>query len=289
MVADVRPPFRVIRACVAALCAALCCGAGAASAAVRLPAPVGVAVGEGRVVSDRSSYYAFSQAPGLLKVVNTLTGKSRAVPVGAGCDAKAAVGERVLLQCSRPVSRDVFRVSLLNLRTAERVDVPGLLVGGDQRFRAFGSQWVAGEYCLGSCSILFINWRTGERRGGPPGQPARDLDSPDLTVAAPAPPASLFRKPFVYGTGKARVVLSRCLKLCSSIQRAPNFYSWVEVNRVYAFRAGMRRPVVWNLPRISLPNNGIVVDAVHTRNRLIANILISDASPRYRVYSLRVP
>lgn len=161
-----------------------------------------------------------------------------------GCSPIGLRDATVLLRC------DDGSAMLLSTADGQRRTVPGRLAG--QFFSVIGRYWLYGEDCAGgggSCSAVYLNWRTGEERAA---HGSRDLDSPTLTLR----PAR--RPPYVRTarsrTGEAAeradisfvgrngtVLLSRCTQGCASVSYAAGLVTWIEADVVRAYEIARHR------------------------------------------------
>ena len=148
------------------------------AAAERGPRPSWFDTGS-HVVSDGERFLAYLHGDATLRVWDVIGFTRRDFALPASCYPRDAAWGRILIQCS-------YETLILEAASGDLRDVPGTEPA--RFYYGMGLHWLRGtDEAAGAGAhpaVTFLNWRTGESRGGhdqsygPPDP--RDLDDPDL-------------------------------------------------------------------------------------------------------------
>ena len=236
--------------------------------------------------SDGVRYVLINRAPGVIRVLDTRTGRGRDVTVRDMCAARGATANWGLVTCNDDPNPWLMRLS------TRRMAPINFGSSREMNWSGIGRHWLVGHYTINRPVVVYTAWREDERgrRDGFSGDgfesPRFDPDDPALRpisdqhvifdrdgngVLKDLRKARGTDTRLVLDRGSRRVVLSRCPRGCSNGTLSAGVATWREGRRVHAYVERTRRRGSWTA---SNPNT-----IVHTRTHVI--VAESNDQPPY--------
>jgi hypothetical protein len=180
-------------------------------------------------VTDGERYAAYVPQAGSVAIIDTQTGVSKNYSADPSCAPLAAAAGHALLLCE-PTVRSYYP-GVMSLHTGAVIYPAGSRSA--DAYENIGRYWLAGaDHAAAKPPVLvYLNWRTGERREG--------------------------------GAGPASCHIS-----CDSPQLSGAWVTWATRNRAYAYSIRMGRRFMWRFPP---PDPDFVMLVAHTRNTLFVS------------------
>jgi hypothetical protein len=258
--------------------------------------------GNAHPISDGVRYVLLSHPPGIIRVLDTRTGRGRDVTVRGRCTARGATANWGLVGCDDDTNPWLMRLS--TRRMAPIGFGPPGDSGSSMQWNGIGRHWLQGSYHVNRPVVVYTHWRADERHrgGGFSGDgfesPRFDLDDPKLrpisnqhaifdrdgdAVLKDLRKAHRTDTTLVLDRGRRRAVLSRCRTGCTQGTLSGGVATWHEAGIVHAYVERTGRRHSWDVPR-RFPGT-----VVHTRTHVLA--AWSEPEPPYtpRVFWARIP
>lgn len=169
-------------------------------------------------------------------------------------------------------------------------------------FYEIGTHWLSGLYQIeadGPNLIVYLNWRTGERRVLRP--PLRDIDSPRLRplhrwhcagapfpwLYGPRPTAyevtlSDETTLALYPCGGSPNVFAHCDEECGIPQQGEGIVTWGDVRNAGAYFVLTGETWNWSFPSYREAFRGDEIRALHTRRRILISLPLRHPSLHHR-------
>lgn len=224
-------------------------------------------------------FVAFEPYAGRVTVRDTGTGLQRSYGVDPTCRAASLASGRVLI-CNQ----------LLLISSGTMMPVPNLQP--HDQLSSLGLYWASGTNCPGMfrCGVLYVNWRTGERRSVAFSSPRpADTSSPNLTAPRPPTPNEprimFSRRSLVFVQGQQRTLLSRCLIPggCVNESFRAGLITWSEGRIVRGYVTATRQRYIWRFP--SYPS----VQVSATPYEIVFSAQRPAGNPRWQLFVARRP
>lgn len=197
-------------------------------------------------------YLVYRPTPGVLAVHDSQTGLTRQFAIPSTCEVASVGFARVYMVC--PDGAGASQPRLVSVYNGLEEPIQGLQQGDS--LITFGQYWFLASQFDGRSSVrLFINWRTGERRGGVSGPPVTmyraDINSPTLVppptsrirAGTPALARTSYTRPgigsfndLVLLSHGRRIILSGCVHGCLDVQFDLGLVTWQEGHLALGYR-----------------------------------------------------